>query len=1037
MALNIYTAGSGEFLEIILNASAMITGSGFSEDLARVGLIIGMLLLGFQAIWNGQGISFHKAGLLFVLYLLFYGPTTTAVIEDTTTNQVRIVDNLPLGPTFVGSVISTVAYKITEVAEQGFSTPAMTEYGLFSSLNTIARVRDVLRNPMALDSFANYRKADGWDLPKSVTEYLTYCTLNPINLRNNTSIDELYRASGVEAIFNAPLLSQSAYIYDGGYGGRLETCTVIRPILNAAIQDAMIDVMSDILDKGFAPEKAAGKVVTAPDLENQIDQSIQSFAISGKNAQEYTQMSLIQPIFGDARVNALNHWQEQNAALALRESLNQQELQWAGKGDTFKHYMRPMIAFFEGLLYAMTPFMAFAMVLGDKGLSILGKYLVLPLAIALWMPLLTIVNAFTLWYASAEMQAIFDGYDAMSDSFAMLQLMDMDHAISKALGVGGLLAASVPPLALFIVSGSAMVANSIMSQMTQGDKFKSEDMMPRSKEQAPVMATTASATSDQIAQGVFQTGRLQTAETITGEQSATALVKSSRGASEEATAQYQKVLQAGATELSGSASGRESLAGIGENIKASLDLSNNSSANSSIETMRSLGIGESSINQAIANASLGLQTPLGGMKRSDNTSTDSMTKEDRAKAEKAIAQLSESIQATGTDDRVFAAGDAFKNSHSAQRQLSNVDTISETGARAIKASRAYEYANSNQDVIAAGQSLNLRDSAVKSLDKGPTRMGAALGMEELAGRTESGRELYKKAYASEDIRRMSGDDSERRAMAATRALNQDGRLGELLMSEHSPLDFNVNQGNARENESLVASARDATAGTETLSDEFDSKRAFNSEAWGSTNDMNRSGYQDLKENGERAVQERRNENAGKVLAHHQEAAGDVNARHNAELFDHFRGVGSTSGNAHFSRGVSSIDSAFSGVYRTLVGDSKKEFDAAYERGLDIGLTETQAKGYAYSERGFALGPEAKQEIYNEAYERSGGDDLYSRGVAETIWNAGSEGKQLNSNADLKLVADSFNGLHNPVTKDPVRPPLSLNEDVPETPLSYR
>jgi len=104
--------------------------------------------------------------MLFVVYLLLYGPTTTAVIEDTTTNQVRIVDNLPIGPTFIGSVISTVAYNITKTSEQAFSTPSMTNYGLFSSLNTLAKVRDVLRNPLALDSFVNYRRNGGWDLPK-------------------------------------------------------------------------------------------------------------------------------------------------------------------------------------------------------------------------------------------------------------------------------------------------------------------------------------------------------------------------------------------------------------------------------------------------------------------------------------------------------------------------------------------------------------------------------------------------------------------------------------------------------------------------------------------------------------------------------------------------------------------------------------------------------------------------------------------------------------------------------------------------------
>ena len=69
--MNIYTTGSSEFLEMMLNASAMVTGSGTTEDLARIGLLLGMLLLAFQATWDAQGISFHKAGVLLVLYMIF------------------------------------------------------------------------------------------------------------------------------------------------------------------------------------------------------------------------------------------------------------------------------------------------------------------------------------------------------------------------------------------------------------------------------------------------------------------------------------------------------------------------------------------------------------------------------------------------------------------------------------------------------------------------------------------------------------------------------------------------------------------------------------------------------------------------------------------------------------------------------------------------------------------------------------------------------------------------------------------------------
>lgn len=876
MSMNIYTTGSGEFLEIILNASAMITGSGFSEDLARIGFLIGLVLLSFQAIWNGQGISFHKAGMLFVVYLMLYGPTTTAVIEDTTTNQVRIVDNLPIGPTFIGSVISTVAYNITKTSEQAFSTPSMTNYGLFSSLNTLAKVRDVLRNPLALDSFVNYRRNGGWDLPKSVNEYLTFCTLNPINLRNYTTIDELYRGAGLESVLAAPLISQSAYIYDGQPNGRLDSCTNIQPRLNAAIREAMMDVMGEILDKGFAAEKAAGKVTTQFELQAQIDQSIQSFAMSAKSAQGYTEMSLIQPIFGDARVNALNHWQEQNAALALRESLNHQEIQWAGKGDTFKHYMRPMIAFFEGLLYAMTPFMAFALVLGDKGMSILGKYMVLPLAVALWMPLLSIVNAFTLWYAGAEMQAIFDGYDATSQSFAMLQLLDIDHAISKALGVGGMLAASVPPLALFIVSGSAMVANSIMGQMTQGDKFRSEDVLPRAKEQAPVMATAAGYTSDQLTAGAHRTGATQVAEQISAQQAASALVQSTKTDSLAATQNYQQNLSSAVESASTTAQGRQNMASLGNQVGSSLNLSQNSQYTDAASTLSSLGWSSDQIAAGTFAASVGASVPLGlgGTKLEESQQFKKLNSEQQQQAKQAMTQLASAVQASSTDQTLFQAGEAFSTSSQSSLSEKATNTLSESLSEARVAQEAYMRANAMQDVYSAGQSMDIKQAAGASLAKGGTRGESALRLAEMAGSTESGRVAMREALDSASINALSTDKDERIAMAAIRALNQDGRLGDLINSDMSPFDFNVNTGDANRNESLQNSAPDTTDLAAAVGRGYDGS----AEAYRSERDMNLSGYQDIKESGHLSVKAANEQAFNRVEEAHDMNRARIEAR---------------------------------------------------------------------------------------------------------------------------------------------------------------
>lgn len=852
MSMNIYTTGSAEFLEIMLNASAMITSSGTSEDLARIGLLIGLLLLGFQAVFNAQGISFQKAGLLLVLYLVFYGPTTTAVIEDTTTGQARVVDNVPLGPTFVGSVISTVAYEITRVSEQAFSTPTMTDYGLFSSLTTISRVRDALRNPLALDSYVNYRKNAGWNLPRSVDEFLTFCTLNPIALREYQSIDDLYRASGAAGVFNAPLTSQFVYIHDGTVpGGQLMSCSQAQAVLNTALADVYTDLMEDVLARGFATERAAGKINTAGEVMARTDDAIQSMGITAKNAQGYTTMALIVPIFGDARVNALNHWQEQNAAMALRESLNQQEIQWAGKGDIFKHYMRPMIAFFEGLLYAMTPFMAFALVLGSPGLSVLGKYLILPLAVGLWMPLLSIVNAFTLWYAGAEIQAVFEGYDSTSEGFAMLQVLDLDQAISKALGIGGLLAASVPPLALFIVSGSAMVANGIMGQMTQGDKFKSEDVMPRAKNQAPVIDTTSSYTSDQLTVGANKTGAPQVAEQISAQQAASALVQSTENNSVAATQNYQRNLATAVETAATTTEGRQNLAGLGKQVGSSLNLSQNSQYTDAASTLSSLGYSSDQIAAGTFAASVGASAPFGlaGTKLEESQQFKQMNSSQQQQARQAMQQLTSAVQASSTDQTLFQSGEAFTTQSQSSMSQKATDTLTESLSEAKVAQSAFSRASSMQEVFSAGQSMDIKQAAGSALSKGGNRSETAQRLAEMAGSTESGRLAMREAMGSESINNLSTDNHERIAMSAIRALNQDGRLGDLVNSNISPFDFNVNAGNAERNSGLASDAPD----TGNLRSMVEGAYGVATDAYHSERDMNLSGYDGLKQDGQYIV----------------------------------------------------------------------------------------------------------------------------------------------------------------------------------------
>lgn len=905
MSMNIYTTGSAEFLEIMLNAAAMITGSGTSEDLARIGLLIGLLILGFQAVFNGQAISFQKAGLALVLYLMFFGPTTTAVIEETTTGQVRVVENVPIGPTFVGSVISTVAYEITRVSEQAFSTPTMTDYGLFSSLNTIARVRDTLRNPMALEGFANYKANEGWNFPKSMDEFLTYCVLNPISLREFNDVDQLFRAGSANEVLTAPLSSQYVYLFDGPAGGRMVSCSEAQAVLQPAFVQVYQGLFDDILNRGFAPEKAAGKMNTGGEAEARVNDAIQSFAISAKNAQGYVASAVVMPIFNDSRVNALNHWQEKNAAMALRESINHQESQWAARGDLFKHYMRPMIAFFEGLLYAMTPFMAFAIVLGSPGLSVLGKYMMLPLAVGMWMPLLSIVNAFTLWYANAEISAILNSYDPTGPGFAMLQVLDMDQAISKALGIGGLLAASVPPLALFIVSGSAMVMNGIMTQASQGSTFKSEDLMPRAKNQGPVMSTDAKYTSDQMSQGAGITGSAKLTESFSQSQGAAAVVESRKAASESATQAFNENLATATQKLTTNTDGRQALAQLGNELVSTLAKNNQTDISKDVKKLESLGYTNNDIAAGIFTRAAGLNAGAGGgevssksgepgmggkfvegAKRAvgmiggvagvnlgtfqDSEQFQALSTKQQQEAMQAAARINDVLGANENNAVKFAAGNVFTNNRQASEATGNTDTLSSSLSQAVMADRAFLEASSRREEWSSGQNFNLLEAANKAFEKGVDdngvvdRAAVAQSYIQMYGTSPEAMAKLRSEMNSTSLTSVSTDSDSRAVMAAIRLMNQEGRFAEVAESQYSPFNFDVNAGDAYSNRDVSERAATATQGASEIETKFVSGRSAADEAFVSEQAMSQDGYDATKADGQAVIEAQTLENRSAV-----------------------------------------------------------------------------------------------------------------------------------------------------------------------------
>ncbi|MFZ6787078.1 conjugal transfer protein TraG N-terminal domain-containing protein, partial [Klebsiella pneumoniae] len=186
-AFSIHSIGDSAFLEQILIAVSMITGTGDFEKMVSIGLLLGVLMICIQSVFQGaKQINLQQVLVGWILYACFFGPTTTVTIEDAYT----------IGVGFAGGVISNVGYTITNLFETGYGVivPNVTE-SHFSE--TLKLLNDVRRRAYDTGVFTALNSANGGgyvDVRRSWNNYIRECTLTKVDL-NLMSLDELMNLS--------------------------------------------------------------------------------------------------------------------------------------------------------------------------------------------------------------------------------------------------------------------------------------------------------------------------------------------------------------------------------------------------------------------------------------------------------------------------------------------------------------------------------------------------------------------------------------------------------------------------------------------------------------------------------------------------------------------------------------------------------------------------------------------------------------------------------------------------------------------------
>ena len=491
----IYSIGDSAFLAQILNSLAMITGTGDFEQLVAIGLVLGLFIMGVQCVMSGtRQFNLHQVFLGFLCYLCMFGPSVTVHIEDAYTGQVRTVDNVPVGAGVAGTLISNIGYGVTQLFEQGYGdVDRMTEHSFGDALKSLNAVRAIAYDASILNA-ASQSLGAGSDLRKSLDNYIRECTMVKIVVGQGTP-EEVY-GGGLNALaFQNTIYGTEVYL-PGNNAAKLD-CSAAWQQLKPRFEQAMRDPRTVAAVNRLAGSMdAQGQVQTTYD---RITDALHALNVTQISARDYVNVAVLEPIYRRSAQGFYNDMGDSASAVMINQAIEQRNTQWAAEQSMFLSTVRPLMAFFEGFIYAITPIMAFMIVMGAFGMAMITKYFQVVVWVELWMPVLSIVNLFILMGARNQFASI------VTDPMSFYTLNNGSQILQNWIATGGMLAAATPMIALFLVTGSTYAFTSLTNRMGGGDHINEKIASPDMVKPAEILSMMPQATSSAIG-GVAATG---------------------------------------------------------------------------------------------------------------------------------------------------------------------------------------------------------------------------------------------------------------------------------------------------------------------------------------------------------------------------------------------------------------------------------------------------------------------------------------------------------------------------------------------------
>lgn len=468
---NFYAMGNGEAIASILGAIKMMMSpdegnSGYGTVLLFMALV-GFVVLAAQAGFNPGKHLGRMFGYILVVWMIML--TTTSIkanvrVYDPVTNYDTVVTRVPALVAVPASIVSEIGVWMTRKLEDVFTVPseltlsAGASEGLGGGYNLFGRM---------MSDADNYTITNP-GLKRSLAAYAADCMVPAIArgklsvsgdlLESTNMMDSLAKAKHPSiltryAVDKASSSSCAAKITDDSPTGATMSCTEAYN----CIKTDMEAHAEQLLNSSARSWSSTGVMVP---YETAMAAALQ-YAGGGGGANAYAnyarpqgfilQKSMMASMRGSFRQAAV---QTGNNELLLAASISQaeqaQKTGWWTAAEVFKNLMGYIYTVLQAFLFAIVPIIIIALMIPGLGGKIFVNYSQLLIWLALWMPLLAIINYLITLFGKQDLYSIW----ALSGGPSMQTEWTVSEKTNNLVVAAQFLGTSVPILALGLVKGA-------------------------------------------------------------------------------------------------------------------------------------------------------------------------------------------------------------------------------------------------------------------------------------------------------------------------------------------------------------------------------------------------------------------------------------------------------------------------------------------------------------------------------------------------------------------------------------------------------